>query len=216
MPEAKLDYKKRDRTLYSPTQKPALVDVPDMQFVTIEGKGAPDGELFQNSIQALYSISYTIKMSKMSGEQPEGYFEYVVPPLEGLWWMGDGTTFDTSKPEEWCWKLMIRQPEFVTKSIFEQSAAKCKSKNPHLTLIDSARLVSFEEGLCVQIMHIGKYHEEQTSIDKIMQFISDNKMVADMNSVRKHHEIYLNDPRKCDPDKIKTVLRIPVKISGAK
>jgi len=211
MAETKLDYKKRDKTLYSATQKPALVDVPDMLFIAIDGKGAPVSELFQESIQVLYSLSYAIKMSKMSGQQPDGYFEYVVPPLEGLWWMGSGVTFDASKPQEWLWRLMIRQPEFVTEQVFEQVVKKCKTKNPDLMLIDNARFISFKEGPCVQIMHIGDYSQEQASIDKIEQFISGNNMTADMNDIRKHHEIYLSDPRKGDPDKIKTILRIPVK-----
>jgi len=107
--------------------------------------------------------------------------------------------------------LMIRQPEFVTEQVFEQVVKKCKTKNPDLMLIDNARFISFKEGPCVQIMHIGDYSQEQASIDKIEQFISGNNMTADMNDIRKHHEIYLSDPRKGDPDKIKTILRIPVK-----
>ena len=211
MAETKLDYKKRDKNLYTASQKPALVNVPNMLFIIIDGKGAPSSELFQEAIQVLYALSYAIKMSKMSGQQPDGYFEYVVPPLEGLWWMGNGATFDISKPEEWLWRLMIRQPEFVTKAAFEQAVKKCKAKNPDLVLIDNARFTSFAEGSCVQIMHIGSYSQEQPSIDKIMQFISDNNMTADMNDIRKHHEIYLSDPRKGNPDKIKTILRIPAK-----
>ena len=212
MAEVKIDYKKRDKELYLPGQKPIAVTVPAMQFITIDGIGAPGDEAFHEAIQALYSLSYAIKMSKMSGEQPKGYFEYVVPPLEGLWWMGDGREFDTTKRDEWHWRLMIRQPEFVTKSVLEWAKKRCKTKNSELTLIEEAQLISFDERLCVQAMHIGDYSTEHSTIDKIMQFISYNGMVADMGETRKHHEIYMSDPRKTAPDKIKTVLRIPVKM----
>ena len=202
----KVDYKKDYKDLYLPKQQPMLVDVPAITFIAIEGKGSPQDKEYQDAIQALYALSFTIKMSKMSGSQPEGYFEYVVPPLEGLWWCND-EVFDINKKQSWVWKSMIRQPEFVTQEVFSWAIAECKRKKPEVDT-SKAKLVAFNEGLCVQVMHVGPYSEEPASLAKIDEYIEKNSLVNDIT--RKHHEIYLNDPRQTALDKIKTVLRIPV------
>jgi hypothetical protein len=204
----KLDYKKEFKDLYMPKQKPALIEVPPMNFIMVNGKGDPQQEEYQNAIAILYALTFTIKMSKMSGSQPAGYFEYVVPPLEGLWWCEDGG-FDFEKRDSWCWTSMIRQPEFVTNEVFEWAVEECKKKKPQLD-ISQARFEPFTEGLCVQMMHIGPYADEPKSIKMIKDFIEESGLADATGIERKHHEIYLSDPRKTAPDKLKTVLRHPV------
>jgi hypothetical protein len=206
----KLDYKKEYPDLYLPKQKPALIKVPAMNFIMVDGKGDPASEPYQSAIQILYSLTFTIKMSKMSGRQPIGYFEYVVPPLEGLWWC-EGGKFDWHKPKsEWWWTSMIRQPEFVTQAVFEWAVAESQRKKPEVD-VSKARLNSFEEGLCVQMMHIGAYDDEYRSIELIEQYIAENGLTNLTGDIDKHHEIYLSDPRKTAPERLKTVLRFPVK-----
>lgn len=204
----KLDYKKAYRDLYLPKQKPMLIEVPQMQFIMVDGKGAPQDEEYQKAMQALYALSFTIKMSKMSGEQPEGYFEYVVPPLEGLWSSGNKALDITSK-SSWHWTSMIRQPEFVTKEVFEWSLRECKRKKPEVD-ISKAYFQTFAEGLCVQMMHIGPYCEETKTVSQLEEFIVQQGLIDSTGHIRRHHEIYLSDPRKTAPEKLKTVLRLPV------
>ena len=160
-------------------------------------------------MQVLYSLSFTIKMSKMSGQQPDGYFEYVVPPLEGLWWCNGGK-LDWNVPKtEWLWTSMIRQPEFVTEEVFKWAVEECKKKKPGID-VSKARFNSFTEGLCVQIMHIGSYDEEYTSIGLIDKFITENDLINITDDVHKHHEIYLSDPRRTSKERLRTVLRFPI------
>lgn len=209
MAGSKLDYKKEYKDLYLPKQTPALIEVPVMNFIMIDGKGAPQGDEYQKAMQALYALTFTIKMSKMSGQQPEGYFEYVVPPLEGLWWC-QGGKLDFNRPKsEWLWTSMIRQPEFVTAEVFAWAVKECQRKKPELD-VSKARFESFTEGLCVQIMHVGAYSDEERSIDKMKAFIADKGLKEMTGDIRKHHEIYLSDPRKTADEKLKTVLRLPV------
>ncbi|MGM9987878.1 MAG: GyrI-like domain-containing protein [Bacillaceae bacterium] len=209
----KVDYKKQYKDLYIPKQKPALIDVPPMNFIMVDGKGEPAGECYQQAMQILYFLTFTIKMSKMSGQQPDGYFEYVVPPLEGLWW-SEGGKLDVNQPKsEWLWTSMIRQPEFVTPEVFQWAVEECKRKKPDID-VSKARFESFSEGICVQVMHIGPYTDEQRSIDKIAQFIEDNQLIDMTGYARKHHEIYLSDPRRTASERLKTVLRFPVAYKG--
>lgn len=161
-------------------------------------------------MELLYGLSYSIKMSKMDGSQPAGYFEYVVPPLEGLWWMADGCAVDYSRKEDFQWISMIRQPDFVTESVFEQAKEKLHRKKPELDL-SKARLVRWEEGLCAQVMHHGPYDDEPETLLRLTRFIEENGYAADYTDARRHHEIYLGDPRKTAPEKLRTVLRLPVK-----
>jgi hypothetical protein len=209
----KIDYKKENKDLYAPKRKPSLIEVPEMIFIMVDGKGNPNtSESYQKAIEILYGLSFTIKMSKMSGTQPEGYFEYVVPPLEGLWWLKDDK-FDgihIDDKNKFCWTAMIRQPEFVTEAVFQQAKEALNKKKPLLD-ISCARLAVWKEGLCAQIMHIGPYDEEPESIRKMEEFIKESGYETDITEERFHHEIYLGDPRKTAPERLKTVIRHPVR-----
>lgn len=205
----KFDYKKEYKDLYIPKRKPMIIEVPTMNFIMVDGQGTPRSKEYQDAMQVLYSLSFTIKMSKMSGQQPDGYFEYVVPPLEGLWWC-DGGRLDWNVPKtQWLWISMIRQPEFVTEEVFQWAVEECKKKKPDID-ISKARFVPFTEGLCVQMMHIGPYDEEYTSIELIDKFISENNLIDITDDIHKHHEIYLSDPRRTSKERLKTVLRFPI------
>lgn len=203
----KIDYKKDYQDLYLPKTKPMLIDVPPMNFIMIDGAGDPNHEEYQQAVGVLYALTFTIKMSKMSGNQPPGYYEYVVPPLEGLWWISSGA-FSFAERGHWLWTSMIRQPEFVTPT-FSWAIEECHRKKPELDLT-KARFETFTEGLCVQIMHIGPYSDEPRTISQLEEFIKTNHLINQTGSKRKHHEIYLSDPRKTAPEKLKTVLRLPV------
>jgi len=212
----KFDYKKEYKDLYLPKRKPVLIDVPAMSFIMVDGAGDPNkSEEYQEAMEILYGLSFTIKMS---GQQPAGYFEYVVPPLEGLWWFKD-VDFDGIKlmdKSKLQWTSMIRQPEFVTEDIFAWAVTELKKKKPKLDLT-KARLESLTEGLCVQMMHIGLYDSEPITFAQMEQFILDKGYINAISEplpsgqIRRHHEIYLGDPRRTAPEKLKTVLRYPVK-----
>lgn len=206
------DYKKEYKDLYFPKEKPDIVDVPEMVFIMLDGKGDPNTcEAYKNALEVLYGISYSIKMSKMSGTQPAGYFEYVVPPLEGLWWGEDGYFDGTNivNKDKLCWTSMIRQPEFVTSGVFEDAKQVFNKKKPGLDL-SLARLVSFAEGLCAQVMHMGSYDDEPATIKALEQYIIDSGYKSDISAIRRHHEIYLSDPRKTASEKLRTVIRHPI------
>lgn len=209
----KIDYKKEYKDLYMPKKKPSIVDVPEMVFIMVDGRGNPNtSESYKNALEILYGLSFTIKMSKMSGTQPEGYFDYVVPPLEGLWWLEDGN-FDgqnETDKDKFCWTSMIRQPEFVTEEVFEWAKESLQKKKPYIDF-SAARLETFEEGLCCQAMHVGPYDAEPETISKIEKYIEENGYILDINSERRHHEIYLGDPRRTKPENLKTVIRHPVR-----
>lgn len=208
----KFDFKKEYKDLYLPKEVPQLVQVPAMNFICVDGAGDPNGSQYQKAVSVLYGLTFTIKMSKMSGAQPEGYFEYVVPPLEGLWW-SDGP-FDFNKRDNWLWTSMIRQPEFVTPEVFDWAVQICKKKKPELD-VTLARFETFEEGLCVQMLHRGPYATEPQTVEIMKKYMEQNGLLDETGINRKHHEIYLQDPRKTAPDKLKTVLRHPVKKSSA-
>lgn len=216
MENVKLDYKKEYKDLYSPKSKATLIDVPTMNFIMVDGQGNPndEGGEYQSAVELLYGLSYTIKMSKMKECKPEGYFDYVVPPLEGLWWLSNDN-MDFTQKDKYCWTSMIRQPEFVTREVFEWACAELKRKKPGMD-ISKAYLETFTEGLCVQIMHLGPYDDEPKTVAQIDDFIKVQSLKNAISSVqpnqkiRRHHEIYLSDPRKTKPEKMKTVLRHPV------
>ena len=205
----KFDFKKEYKDLYLPKEIPQLIQVPAMNFICVNGAGDPNSSEYQKAVSILYGLTFTIKMSKMSGSQPEGYFEYVVPPLEGLWWYEDGT-FNFLKRDNWLWTSMIRQPDFVTTEVFEWAVHICKKKKPELN-VDLARFETFEEGLCVQMLHKGPYATEPQTVEIMKAYIERNNLLDETGLLRKHHEIYLQDPRKTAPDRLKTVLRHPVK-----
>ncbi|QQK08255.1 GyrI-like domain-containing protein [Miniphocaeibacter halophilus] len=211
--EKKFDYKKEYKDLYLPKKKPSLIDVPEMIFIAVDGKGNPNtSQEYKEAMEILYGLSYTIKMSKKDGTKPKDYFDYVVPPLEGLWWFDDesykgGTIGDKN---DFLWTSLIRQPDFVTEEVFIWAKEKLQNKKPELNL-SKAKYLKWKEGLCVQIMHIGSYDTEIESINKMNKYIEQEGFVTDINNNRKHHEIYLSDPRRCKIENLKTVIRHPVK-----
>lgn len=209
MSEKSFDYKKEYKDLYLPKEKPMLIEVPSMNFIMTDGSGDPNNNpSFERAIELLYGLTFTIKMSKMKGNQPEGYFEYVVPPLEGLWWIDNGE-FSLEVRGNWIWTVMIRQPEFVDEEVFNWACTELKKKKPDLS-IENARFETFKEGLSVQIMHIGPYSTEPETMKQVDTFIKLNGLKDRFANGGKHHEIYLSDPRKGKPENRKTVLRHPV------
>lgn len=200
----KVDYKKDYKPLYLPKSQPELITVPPIPFVVIDGQGDPNGPEFSMVTEALYAFSYALKMSYKSETPPPGYYEYTVFPLEGVWDLVDpskGLRKDNLK-----YQLMIRQPDFLTESLFQYSPelAKKKKKNPHL---ESLRFETITEGLCCQTMHFGSYDDEPESFNKISDFLSHNGY---KRLYKTHREIYLSDPRKTATEKLKTVLRVQV------
>lgn len=210
----KFDYKKQFKNLYLPKSNPMIIDVPEMTFIMVDGTGDPQGEEYQNAVELIYGLSFIIKMSYKSGKEIEGYFQYVVPPLEGLWWCKEGE-FDFNKRDNWLWTSMIRQPEFVTNEVFEWAVETLKNKRPEIDT-SKARLGSFSEGLCVQTLHIGPYADETKTVLRMKDFMTQNKLNDETGQIRKHHEIYLSDPRKTVSSKLKTVVRHPVTFDSAK
>lgn len=217
----KIDFKKFNKELYGPKNEPSVVTVPAMNFIMVDGHGNPNdsnGE-YQNAIELLYTLSNIIKFSRLADSKKtnnEHFIDYKVAPLEGLWWLNDQSDMDFSQKSKYCWTSMIRQPDFITEEIFIQTKEEARKKKPNLE-VSNARFVTFEEGLCVQCMHIGPYDAEPATIAKIDAFIKENGFSYDIGSIqpdgsiRRHHEIYLNDPRKVNPANMKTILRHPVK-----
>lgn len=209
----KLDYKKEYKDLYLPKKKPMLIDVPEMLFIQVSGEGDPNtSKTYEQALEILYGLSFTIKMSKMSQRQPEGYFDYVVPPLEGLW-EADGEGYDGSRitdKSRFRWVSMIRQPEFVTEEVFEWAKAELLKKKSYIDFSGTS-FVAFTEGLCAQVMHTGPYDEEPATIELLNHFIKQEGFLTDIGEGRMHHEIYLGDPRRTKPENLRTVLRHPVK-----
>ncbi len=207
MPD-KLDYKKEYKDFYMPKTQPMCIDVPALPFIMVDGKGDPNGTEYPEAVSILYALAFTIKMSKMGSHPPDGYFEYVVPPLEGLWWC-EGAPFNFEKRDNWRWTSMIRQPEFVTPEVFRWAVLECRRKKPEID-VSKARFETYTEGLCVQMMHIGPYQTEPDTVAQMQNFMREHNLTDMTGLQRKHHEIYLSDPRKTAPEKLKTVLRHPV------
>ena len=205
------DYKKEYKEFYLPPKKPQIITVPPMNFVAVQGKGDPndpEGE-YQAAMELLYGIAYTIKMSYKGSHKLEGFFEYVVPPLEGLWHQPGVNSVDYAHKETFEWISMIRLPEFVTRGEFDwavQEATAKKKKD-----FSRAEFFSYNEGLCVQCMHIGPYDAEPETLRQMDIFAAEQGFTTDFSKNRFHHEIYLGDPRRTAPEKLKTVLRHPVK-----
>lgn len=206
------DFKKAEKHLYQPKTDPVIIDVPEMLFIAVDGVGDPNtSPEYEKAVQVLYGLSYTIKMSHKSGDAPQGYFDYVVPPLEGLWWGGsiDLETMTITDKSTFSWTMLIRQPEFVTDEVFAWAQEALAKKKRELDP-SAARLWRYREGLCVQVLHIGPYDTEPESIRKMNEFIAKEGFRVDMSPARRHHEIYLSDPRKTAPEKLKTVVRHPI------
>ena len=194
-----------------PKGKPEIVSVPKMNYIAVRGKGNPneeDGE-YKKSIELLYGIAYTIKMSKKGDHKIEGYFDYVVPPLEGFWWQENLDGIDYSHKENFQWISVIRLPDFVTKADFEWAIEEATRKKK--MDFSKVEFLTVEEGLCVQCMHSGSYDDEPATVAAMDKFIADNGYENDISDLRRHHEIYLSDARKVAPDKLKTVIRHPIK-----
>jgi hypothetical protein len=209
------DFKKEFKDLYLPPEKPVIIDVPEITCIAVDGTGDPNtAASYKNAMEVLYGLSYSIKMSKMSGTQPEGYFDYVVPPLEGFWTLEDGGfDYDGRKvtdKNKFIWTSFIRQPDFVTPDVFEHAKEVLLKKKKDVD-VSSAELVKFTEGACVQIMHTGTYDSEPEDIKRMDSFAVENGYALDFTKERRHHEIYLGDPRKTAPEKLRTVIRHPVK-----
>lgn len=228
----KVDFTKQYKDLYLPKKEPVLINIPSMSFIMVDGKGNPneEGGEYSEAVGLLYALSFTIKMSMRNGFVPKGYYDYVIPPLEGLWWMDEwikskeriasdqssDTFMDYNHKEKFFWTSMIRQPEFVTKDLFDWAKTQVEKKKPELD-VSKARLKEFSEGLCVQMMHHGTFDTEPESIKLIDHYIEKNGLRIDIGAPledglnRRHHEIYLGDPRKTAPERRRTVLRHPVR-----
>lgn len=205
------DYKKEYKEFYLPPKKPGIIDIPEMNYIAVRGKGdpnEPEGE-YKTAISLLYSIAFTIKMSYKGNHKIDGYFSYVVPPLEGLWWQEGLDGVDYAHKEAFEWIAMIRLPEFVTKEKFDWAIKEATTKKG--TDFSKVFFFTYKEGLCVQCMHVGPYDDEPATIQKMDDFAATNRYVSDFSETRLHHEIYLSDPRRCAPEKLRTVIRMPVK-----
>ena len=205
------DFKKEYKEFYMPKGKPEIVSVPAMNYIAVRGRGNPneeDGE-YKKSIELLYGIAYTIKMSKKGDHKIEGYFDYVVPPLEGFWWQDDVDGIDYCHKENFQWISVIRLPDFVTKADFDWAIEEATRKKK--MDFSKVEFLEIEEGLCVQCMHSGSYDDEPATVAAMDKFIADNGYENDISDTRRHHEIYLSDARKVAPEKLKTVIRHPIK-----
>ena len=205
------DYKKEYKEFYMPKAKPSIVTVPKMNYMAVRGKGNPNDEKgeYKASIGLLYGIAFTIKMSYKGDHKIDGYFEYVVPPLEGFWWQDGVRGIDYSRKEDFKFISVIRLPDFVTKADFDWAIAEATRKKK--TDFSRVEFFSYDEGECVQCMHIGSYDDEPATITMMDDFAEQNDYEVDITETRYHHEIYLSDPRKCDVSKLKTVVRHPIK-----
>ncbi len=205
------DFKKEYKDLYQPKTIPTIVNVPGANYVAVKGVGDPNepNGAYQDAISVLYAVAYTLKMSYKTDHKIEGFFEYVVPPLEGFWWQEHTASIDYSRKSSFHWISVLRLPEFVTEEHFAW-AVETASKKKKIDC-SPAELLTVEEGLCVQILHLGSYDDEPASIAAMDDFLSENGYENDINEKRLHHEIYLSDPRKTPPEKWKTVIRHPIK-----
>ncbi len=206
------DFKKEYKEFYMPPKKPGIVKIPKMNYIAVRGTGDPNSENgeYKESIGLLYAVAFTIKMSKMGSHRMAGYFDYVVPPLEGFWRQEGSDSIDYSYKEKFHFISAIRLPDFVTADEFNWAVGEAARKKR----IDLSKVEFFtcDEGLCVQCMHIGPYDDEPKTIEAMHEHAAQNGCVPDIRAERMHHEIYLSDPRKCAPERLKTVVRHPIKL----
>ena len=205
------DYKKEYKEFYMPKNKPSIVEIPKMNYIAVRGKGNPNDEEgeYKKTISLLYGIAFTIKMSYKGTHKIDGYFEYVVPPLEGFWWQDGRVGIDYNQKEELNFISIIRLPDFVTKKDFDwaiEEATKKKKQD-----FSKVEFLTYDEGICVQCMHVGSYDNEPATVELMHKYMEENGYVLDITDKRFHHEIYLSDPRKCNENKLKTVIRHPIK-----
>lgn len=205
------DFKKEFKELYMPKNKPVIVTVPMANYIAVRGKGDPnqsDGD-YQRAISVLYAVAYTLKMSYKSDYKIEGFFEYVVPPLEGFWWQDGVDGVDYSDKSAFNWISVIRLPDFVAQKDFDW-AVRTAEKKKKLDC-SSAEFFTVDEGLCVQMLHTGSYDDEPQTVEVMDSYLKENGYANDLSPQRLHHEIYLSDARKTPPEKLKTVIRHPIK-----
>ena len=205
------DFKKEYKEFYLPKKKPSIVKIPKMNYLAVRGQGDPndpEGEYIK-SIQLLYGIAYTLKMSYRSDYKIEGFFEYVVPPLEGFWWQDGVAGIDYAHKENFEWISVIRLPDFVTKVDFDWAIEEATKKKK--TDFSKVEFLTYDEGLCVQCMHIGSYDDEPATVALMHEYMEQQGYVLDITEQRLHHEIYLSDARKVAPEKLKTVIRHPIR-----
>ena len=206
------DYKKEYKEFYMPKNKPGIIKIPKMNYIAVRGIGNPNDENseYKDSIGLLYAIAFTIKMSYKGTHKIDGYFEYVVPPLEGFWWQeGNKLGIDYNQKDKFNFISIIRLPDFVTKQDFEWAvyeATKKKKKD-----FSKVEFLTYNEGICVQCMHIGSYDNEEKTINLMHEYMIENGYELDITDNRFHHEIYLSDPRRCQESKLKTVIRHPIR-----
>ncbi len=205
------DYKKEYKEFYLPKEQPSIVTVPRMNYIAVRGQGDPnqkDGE-YQQAISLLYGIAFTIKMSRKTDHRITGYFDYVVPPLEGFWWQDGIIGIDYAHKENFKWISVIRLPDFVTEKDFDWAVKEATAKKK--TDFSKVEFFTYDEGLCVQSMHIGPYDDEPSTVEKMHKHMEEQGYILDITEERMHHEIYLSDARKVEPEKRKTVIRHPVR-----
>ena len=205
------DFKKEYKEFYMPKNKPEIVKIPPMNYVAVRGKGNPNAEGgdYQQAISILYTVAYTLKMSYKTDYKIEGFFEYVVPPLEGFWWQDNIKGIDYGNKDAFNWISVIRLPDFITERDFAwavETAAKKKKID-----CSPAEFLTIDEGLCVQIMHLGSFDSEPTTVALMDNYLKEQGFVNDLNEQRLHHEIYMSDARRVAPEKWKTVIRHPIK-----
>ncbi|MDE6944458.1 MAG: GyrI-like domain-containing protein [Lachnospiraceae bacterium] len=205
------DYKKEYKEFYLPPKTPGIIQIPEMNYIAVRGHGDPnesDGA-YKTAIGLLYAIAFTIKMSYKGSHKIDGYFSYVVPPLEGLWWQNGSDRIDYSHKEAFHWISMIRLPEFVTREDFDWAVHEATQKKQND--FSKVEFFSYHEGLCVQCMHIGSYGNEPATIQKMDRYAAENGYALDISDTRFHHEIYLSDPRRAAVEKLRTVIRHPIR-----
>lgn len=205
------DYKKEYKEFYAPPEAPSIIDIPAMNFLAIRGNGNPNEENgeYSQALELLYAVAYTIKMSYKGSYRVDGFFEYVVPPLEGFWWQDGISGIDYAHKENFNWISLIRLPDFVTKKDFDWAIDEANRKKKKD--FSSVEFFPYHEGLCVQCMHLGPYDDEPETVAAMDEYVKENGYIIDISETRFHHEIYLGDPRKTEPSKLKTVIRHPVK-----
>lgn len=208
---AAFDYKKEYKEFYLPPKRPGIVEIPAMHFLAVRGSGDPneEGGAYKAAIELLYGVAYTIKMSRLGAHKMEGYFEYVVPPLEGFWWQEGLRGVDYTRKEDFQWISLIRLPEFVTKEEFAWAIREASEKKQ--TDFSKVEFFTYHEGLCVQCMHIGPYDSEPETVRKMESYAVAQGYALDFSAQRYHHEIYLSDVRRTKAENLKTVIRQPVR-----
>ncbi len=214
MKKMAFDYKKEYKEFYMPEARPEIIEVPKMNFIAARGSGDPNDENgeYKKAIGLLYAIAFTIKMSKKGDHKIEGYFDYVVPPLEGFWWQDGIDGIDYNHKENFRWISVIRLPDFVSKKDFDWAIKEATVKKKQD--FSEVEFMSITEGLCVQCMHTGSYDDEPATVELMDEYIEENGYENDFSDDRRHHEIYLSDARKVAPEKLKTLIRHPIRKKG--